>query len=72
MSQTPLIAINSITLGIGIGIIGCVCGQRLLNNRNTVQCANKNATHQLVIYSSYLGEAKYCMHKREFHYGPAQ
>ncbi len=71
MTQSPASYISAIAFGIAIGLIGCVSGQRLLNNHNTVQCANKNATHKLVTYSSYLGDAKYCMNKRAFHYGPA-
>ena len=72
MIQSPASYISAIAFGIGIGLIGCVGGQRLLNNYNAKQCTNKSATHQLVTHTSYLGDAKYCMHKRTLHYGPAK
>lgn len=53
----------AVLIGIGIGGLLCVAGQRQLNILETQRCTNK-PTHQLVTMRSWIGTAKHCIHKK--------
>lgn len=55
--------ILAILVGTGIGGLLCVAGQRQLNIHEMERCFNKS-THQLVTTRSWIGTAKYCIHKK--------
>lgn len=57
----PLIAV---ILGIGLGSLASVAGQKHLNHLAMETCKAQPDYHRLVTLSSWVGDAKYCMHIR--------
>jgi hypothetical protein len=62
--NTRLNAYLALTVGTGIGMLLAVGSQKLINQYYTKHCPQK-ADHQLVMITSFLGDAYYCIHKRD-------
>ncbi len=57
----PFIAV---ILGIGLGSLASVAAQKHLNHLAMETCKAQPDYHRLVTFSSWVGDAKYCMHIR--------
>ena len=64
MEKFPVDAFICVIAGIGFGMATCVIGQRYLNIQQTNECNKQQDTHKLVTLSSWIGDAKYCIHAR--------
>lgn len=54
----------SMTVGLALGALGCVVGQKQLNKIAVNTCNAQPDYHRLVSLSSWVGDAKYCIHAR--------
>ena len=54
----------SMTAGLALGALGCAVGQQQLNRIAVNTCKAQPDYHRLVSMSSWVGDAKYCMHTR--------
>ena len=72
LESFPANYFTAITIGMGIGLLSCIAGQKWTNEYAYKQCSTKTATHQVITISSFLGDTRYCMHNRTLHYGPAK
>lgn len=57
----PFIAV---IMGIGLGGLLSVAGQKHLNYLATETCNAQPDYHRLITMTSWVGDAKYCMHIR--------
>lgn len=55
---------SAVVIGIVIGCLASVAGQKHLNNLATKTCNEMSDTHRLIMITSWVGDAKYCMHTR--------
>lgn len=54
--------ITAVLLGTGLGFLLAIVGQKALNAHETATCKRMADYHRLVTYTSFLGDAKYCIH----------
>ena len=54
----------AVIVGTGLGSLMCVAGQKHLNHLATQSCQAQPDYHRLVTMTSWVGDAKYCMHIR--------
>ena len=55
---------SAVVIGISIGCLASVAGQKHLNGLATKTCNEMSDTHRLIMITSWVGDAKYCMHTR--------
>jgi len=55
---------SAVVIGIAIGCLASVAGQKHLNRLATKTCNEMSDTHRLVTMNSWVGDAKHCMHIR--------
>lgn len=55
---------SAVVIGISIGCLACVAGQKHFNNIAIKTCDKMTNTHRLVTMTSWVGDAKHCMHTR--------
>jgi len=53
-----------VVMGIGLGGLLSVAGQKHLNQRAIETCNAQPDYHRVVTLTSWVGDAKYCMHTR--------
>ena len=54
--------ITAILLGAGLGFLLVIVGQKAMNAHETATCKRMADYHRLVTYTSFMGDAKYCIH----------
>jgi hypothetical protein len=54
----------AVVIGTGVGMLLSIGGQKLINQQQSKQCIEK-PTHQLVMITSFIGDATYCIDKRD-------
>jgi hypothetical protein len=64
MEKFPVDAFISVIAGLGFGMATCVVGQRYLNVQQSNECKKQQDTHKLVTLSSWVGDARYCIHAK--------
>lgn len=53
-----------VVMGVGLGGLLSVAGQKHLNQRAIETCNAQPDYHRVVTLTSWVGDAKYCMHIR--------
>ncbi len=54
----------AVILGIGLGGLICAFGQKHLNHRAVQTCNAQPDYHRLLTLTSWVGDAKHCVHIR--------
>ena len=62
----------AVILGIGFGSLVSVVGQKHLNELAIKTCKAQPDYHRLVTLTSWVGDAKHCMHIRYLNHGTIQ
>ena len=55
---------SAVVIGVAIGCLASVAGQKHLNHLAIKTCNEMSDTHRLIMITSWVGDAKYCMHTR--------